>query len=94
MLSYFDDVYRLKVLPLIKQQAKQIDNDIRQCIKTEHKIYGSIVKRYGDWAKFITKEIVMVEQPNEGNIFFNQQLYYRGKHIRNYQINRGNIKGE
>jgi len=86
MLSYFDEIYRLKVLPLIKEQAKQIDDDIRQCIKTEYEIFGSIVKRYGDWAKFIIKEILMLEMPNEGNIYFNKQLYYRGKHIMNYNI--------
>ena len=30
----------------------------------------------------------------KGNIFFNQQLYYRGKHIRNYQIKIDYMGGE
>ena len=87
MKSYFDELYELKVVPIIKQQAKQIDDDIRKCIKTELKLYGSIVKRYGDWAKFITKEICMVEiQKSSDNIFFSKALYYRGKYIQGYQI--------
>ena len=87
MKSYFDELYELKVVPIIKQQAKQIDDDIRKCIKTELKLYGSIVKRYGDWAKFITKEICMVEMPKSSdNIFFRRALYYRGRYVQGYQI--------
>ena len=94
MLSYFDEIYKLKVLPLIEQQAKQIDDDIRECIKIEYKIFGSIVKRYGDWAKFITKKIAMGEIPyRSGNIYYSKALYYRGKHIRNYQIKIDYIGG-
>ena len=48
--NFMDDIYRIKVIPLIKKQARQIDDDIRDCIKLEIKVFGSIVKRYGDWA--------------------------------------------
>ena len=84
--SLIDDLYKIKVVPLIKEQAKQIDDDIRECIKLEIKIFGSIVKRYGDWAKFITKEMVIAELPASQNCFFKQALYYRGKFIQGYEI--------
>lgn len=84
--SLMEDLYRIKVVPLIKEQAKQRDNDIRECIKLEIKVFGSIVKRYGDWARFITKEMVIAELPASQNCFFKQALYYRGKFIRGYEM--------
>lgn len=91
--SLIDDLYRIKIVPMIKEQAKQIDDDIRECIKLEIKVFGSIVKRYGDWAKFITKEMVMAELPASQNCFFKKVLYYRGEFIRGYEI-RLDIRGK
>ena len=84
--SYVNDLFKLKVAPKIEEQAKQIDGDIRECIKLEIKTFGSIVKRYGDWAKFVTKEMIIAELPYSENCFFNKALYYRGKFIRGYGI--------
>ncbi len=84
--NFIDDLFRIKVTPLAKEQAKQIDDDIRECIKLEIKMFGSIVKRYGDWAKFITKEMEMADLPRSSNCFFNKALYYWGKFIRGYEI--------
>ena len=81
-----DDIYKREVMPIIKNTAKQIDNDIRMCIKREIKERGSIVKRYGDWAKFINKEIGMANYPINPRYPFHQSLFYRGKHIRDYII--------
>jgi len=81
-----DDIYKEKVIPFIKNTAKQIDNDIRDCIKQEIKERGSIVKRYGDWAKFINKEISVADYPISPKYPFHQSLFYRGKHIRDYII--------
>ncbi|MBC8473349.1 MAG: hypothetical protein H8D54_00885 [Candidatus Omnitrophica bacterium] len=84
--NFIEDLYRIKVVPIIKEKAKQIDDDIRECIKLEIKTFGSIVRRYGDWAKFITKEMIIAELPRSYNCFFNKSLYYRGKFIRGYGI--------
>lgn len=84
--TLINEMYQSKMIPLIKKQAIQIDNDIRECIKKEIKEYGSIVKRYGDWAKFINKEIGMAHYPIDPKYPFHQSLFYRGKHIRDYII--------
>ena len=91
--NFIEDLYRIKVVPLIKEQAKRIDDDIRECIKLEIKMFGSIVKRYGDWAKFITREMIIVELPHSTNCFFEKVLYYRGKFIRGYGI-KVDIRGK
>ena len=85
-VDFIENSYRIKVVPLIKKQARQIDDDIREYIKLEIKIFGSIVKRYGDWAKFITREMIIAELPHSPNCFFEKGLYYRGKFIRGYGI--------
>jgi len=92
-VDFIENFYRIKVVPLIKKQARLIDDDIRNCIKLEIKIFGSIVKRYGDWAKFITKEMMILELPNSRNYFFKKTLYYRGNLIRGYEI-KLNIRGK
>jgi len=78
--------YKAEVIPTIEKISKQIDNDIRYCIKIEYKKYGSIVKRYGDWAKFINKEMGITYYPIDPIFPFHKSLFYRGKHIRDYII--------
>ena len=84
--NLIDELYKIKVIPLAKKQAKRIDDDIRECIKLEIKTFGSIIKRYGDWAKFVTKEIMMVDLPEPNKCCFHSKLYYRGKFIRDYKM--------
>jgi len=81
-----DDIFKTNILPLCKRQAKKIDNDIRACIKKEIKERGSIVKRYGDWAKFIGKEFRRVILQNHDNIYFREEIYYRNNLIGKYEI--------
>ena len=84
--TLIDEMYQNVMIPLIKKQAKQIDDDIRICIKKEIKENGSIVKRYGDWAEFINKEIGMTHYPTDSKYLYHQSLFYRGEHIRDYII--------
>ena len=84
--NFMEDLYRIRVVPLIREQARRIDDDIRECIKEEIKKYGSIVKRYGDWAKFINKEMIMAHYSIDPKYPFYQTLFYRGKRIRDYVI--------
>ena len=81
-----NDFYKGKVLPQLKIIAEQIDNDIRICIKREIKERGSIIKRYGDWAKFINKEMGMAHYPIDPKYPYHQTLFYRGEHIRDYVL--------
>ena len=81
-----DDVYKKVIMPALINVSNQIDNDIRTCIKQEIKEHGSIVKRYGDWAKFITKEIEIVRYLADTKHLFHKTLLYRGKYIRDYYI--------
>ena len=74
------------LLDASKKMSIYIDNDIRDCIKEEINKHGSIVKRYGDWAKFINKEVGIAHYPLNTKYLFYQSLFYRGKHIRNYVI--------
>ena len=85
--NLMNEFYEEQVIPQIHKIARQIDNDIRGCIKEEMKKYGSIVKRYGDWAKFINKEIVMAYYPLYSKNLLHESLFYRGKHIRDYDLN-------
>ena len=91
--TLIDEIYQSQVMPLIKKQAKQIDNDVRDCIKKEIRKYGSIVKRYGDWAKFINKEMGMAHYSIDPKYPYHQSLFYRGKHIRDYVIKINYIRG-
>lgn len=87
MLSIIDEMYKTNILPLVEKQAKLIDNDIRFCIKEEIKKYGSIVKRYGDWSKFIRKEFERVMLPSHcNNTYFGEKIYYRNNFIGKYEI--------
>jgi len=76
----------IMIQPVIEKQSKQIDKDICECIKAEIKTYGSIIKRYGDWAKFLKKEITIVELKNSQKYIPDKALFYRGKFIRKYRI--------
>ena len=84
--NLMNEFYEEQVIPQIYKICEQIDNDIRSCIKEGIKKYGSIVKRYGDWAKFINKEMGMAYYPIDPKYPFHQTLFYRGKHIRDYNI--------
>jgi len=87
LLSIIDEMYKTNILPLVEKQARRIDNDIRACIKEEIKKYGSIVKRYGDWAKFIKEEFERVILPSHcNNIYFGEIIYYRNNFIGKYEI--------
>ena len=81
-----NEFYKTYIMPQIHKIAKQIDDDIRSCIKEEINKYGSIVKRYGDWAKFIKKEMCIANYPIDPKYPYLQTLFYRGKHIRDYDI--------
>ena len=84
-----DEIYKDHIIPLTKKIAKQIDNNIRNCIKKEIRERGSIVKRYGDWAKFINKEIGLAYYQNNRNNYdglFYRELFYRGNSINKYVI--------
>jgi len=85
-MTLINDIHKKYITPKIIETAKQIDNDIRSCIKQEIKERGSIVKRYGDWAKFINKEIGIAHYPVNPKYPFHESLFYRGKHIRDYII--------
>ena len=80
------DLYTDMILPQIHKISKQIDNDIRVYIKQEIKEQGSIVKRYGDWAKFINQEIDIIEYEAEPGYLFHKVLLYRGKKVKDYCI--------
>ena len=84
--TLIDKMWQNLIVPATVKQARQIDNDIRECIKKEIKERGSIVKRYGDWAKFIRKEIGIVNYPVNPRYLFHKSLLYRGKHIKDYII--------
>jgi len=84
--NFMEDLYINSFIPKIEFISRRIDDDIRDCIKEEIKKYGSIVKRYGDWAKFINKEMIMAHYSIDPKYPFYQTLFYRGKRIRDYVI--------
>lgn len=89
--NLMNEFYEEQVIPNIIKIAKQIDDDIRTCIKREIKEYGSIVKRYGDWAKFINKEMSIAYYPIDPKYLYHKSLFYRGKHIRDYIMKFDNV---
>ena len=89
LFDEYDDIqmkfWKDNVQPKLNLLYRQIDNDIRACIKEEIKKNGSIVKRYGDWAKFINQNFSILRFVHEKRFFY-RKLYFQGKLIREYSL--------
>ncbi len=82
----FDTYWAENIEPKISELYQCIEDDIRRCIKIDYKQYGSIVKRYGNWANFITKNMQLVEKAYNDKYIFRKRLYYRGQLVGEYDF--------
>jgi len=88
-MKLMDNIFYRYLEPETERVAKQIDKDIINCIKKERETRGSIVKRYGNWANFISKECLIVSKQPTSEFLLDKSLFYKGKFVNNYHI--GNI---